>query len=652
MIKVRQVKEWDKAWAFFGIAVMAAALVLLQAKKFHPIYSVAVLTGIACIAAYLFLHNRIGESIEAGKHGWSFRFSMLSAAILLLCGIAVYATRSEQYVKPTGYYVLMALSSGAAFISARSVSTRRQFGITIALACALGLTHIWTESLLFPGSLIGLDPWHHMKVVTRELAPGGVTEVPIGITTLGTSYSLMHLYLKKMLVATGLSYKTVALLFVGTPLVAGNTVLSGLIGKILFRDGRTGAAASLASATSMGSLFLGIWIIPNGVGITLSLAAAYLLLERKSRWLPVYLRAVLVAVALTLAYFTHILAAVWVIGTVICLLAPRITPALKELIRKEGTAVNKWGSMATVAAFILIPVSLPLWMTYTTAGNSVARTSEYYRFNSPAPSSGIIYTATEITFNIGPESSNTQTDGNRLKELVLDSSGLFLYTGIAIPGMLLAVKRKYSTAAWMWALLGACTLALGFFPPLIGKAILEDRWRYFSGVVLSVFLATTLISLAKNRVGTVLAAALLSVIVFLSTIGVPLNQTNRSLSPNLIVRYALTEKEMQGLAVAASLHPQIVGTDPLYWNAMVSDPRYSWTTATAISLESSLVSGDFTNTKADMLLIREALNKEPCGYGGGQIYWLNYDIVGRATEQGYRVAWSNEEIYCLEREAK
>ncbi len=149
------------------------------------------------------------------------------------------------------------------------------------------------------------------------------------------------------------------------------------------------------------------------------------------------------------------------------------------------------------------------------------------------------------------------------------------------------------------------------------------------------------------------ASFLIISIVFLSTIGLPANITNRILSPNLIMRYALTDNEMEGLRIVEERYPgkyELLGSDSFYIAYVQSDVKWFYPKRTKVaSLDENIMSGDFRSCKCDIILLREAIYREPYAFGNGAIYKVEYNPIEVAKRQGYSEVWSNGEISCLVR---
>lgn len=679
----------DIICASFSVVVMLASLVMLELKGFHPLYSITVIVGLVCVLGYLLFRNKVTDDLDMDNYKKypHFQKTLILAVVLLITSILVFNLRSEQYVKPTSYYILMALSSGALFLAATQISSRTQFILVIICACAIGMTHIWTENALFPDSLLGIDPWGH-RIVAERLASGdtGVFRsdegdiIKVGLTTVGTFCSLMHLYLKTIISIFPLGYKTASLIFASSVMVIGNITLSGLIGKELFNR-KVGAVAAIVVATANWAIFFEEWVIPNSIGATLSLSVAYLILMKKRPfWMKDWVVVSLIAAVLVVAYYTHIITALWAIATIVCLYSVKVVSAVYKIFKK-GKAADKVKPAILAILIVLTILSFPMWLASTTAGISIKESTNGYNFNpsfgltsavgvtpypdaipsnnypigtpSVTPSTTPLAT-TDITpdTTLDPppiDNSHDLLGHNTLIELTFDSAGMILYLAMAIVGVLIMIRNKKQINRWLWVILSIGILSLGFFPPLFGKSLIEHRWWYFAEVLLSVPLAVALLSIAKGKLKVVMITLLVAGIAFLSTIGLPSNNTNRDFSPNLIVRYAFTEKEMQVLDQVNMLDGskvKYIGADPLYQFMMSNNTKY---TGKIDILTDNLISGDFTTVRANIIILRDSIYKEPFGFGGGTIYRLNPWIIDRAKSQGYTEIWSNGEVHILER---
>ncbi len=262
------IDKLDIICASIGLILLLVLIPVLMVKEFHHIYLVAVSIGVACVIAYLALHNKLKLS------DWF------------------------------------------------NLKSNWQVAFFLTLICLFGLYQIWYVNIQFPNSIIGLDPWSHSRVTTQEIdvaissEPNNYGIVHLSPLLLGGYFSLMHIYLNSMIDLFGLSYKWTSLIFWGSLQTIGNIIFVYLIGKELLNKSVGLLAAFLVSCASWVVLF-GQWDIPNGIGATLSLAVAYLFIvsyKTNRQWV-----AWLSLLLLPVAFFTHILVAIWVGGTIICL---------------------------------------------------------------------------------------------------------------------------------------------------------------------------------------------------------------------------------------------------------------------------------------------------------------------------------------------
>ena len=621
----------DRIFAALGFVSLSLLVPWMIYRGYHIIYLIAVVVGLASIIVYMRLKDH--SPIIGTPNNTAWKFLSFSLLFCLFAWVA-FVSRSEQYVKPLSYYILVAVATGLAFWGVLRSKNKSQFYTALAIACIIGLSHIWTEHLLFPNSLIGIDPWKH-QIKTFE---------PLVFGALGGRLSLMHPYLKSAMELFGLNYKWSALVFVGSFHTLITIWLVYLLGKTL-QDAKVGCVAGLMIASANWMIFFGEWIIPNTLGAAYSLVAAYLVLKMNnggSKWLLIPLE-----VLILVSYFTHVMAFAWVIGTLACLWV------LPILLNWQAKVTAK--KILLFVAVPLLGIAVPLLLlNYTILGDSVLKTAERTVYN---PSFGMSYTTSQIitpdTKPAGVAHKSTasvlESKNGALAEIAVDSAGMLLYFGGAIIGCLIMLRRTSTPNRGAFAILGLCALSIGFFPHLFGISVIEHRWWYLAEVLLAVPLGIALISFNRRRMVLVV---MVSVITFLSTIGLASNMTNRALSPNLVVRYAFTDAEMSGvdaIAIQYAHDSQVtMGVDSMFYlPAAAAVGKYS--DNKVISVTDEILSGNFEDSRADVLILRKALSNEPFGSGQGAIYMLSYDPVVLAEQQGYFKTWENEEVTCLMR---
>lgn len=613
-------KNLDRYAAVAGYILIIASIVVLKAKDFHPIYMVAAVIGLLAITVYLLCRDRQEAKLSNG-YGW---FGIFVALSYLVIALVTFLIRPDQYEKPLPYYIFVAVAVGILFYLSVYESKKVRIYTILVLACGIGLMHIWTETLMFSG-LIGIDPWTHMRIATEEL--GNVKDW----REIGGYYSAMHFYLKWVMDLTGLDYRMAALIFVGSVQMVGNIVLSFLLGKELFNI-KVGVVAALMLSCANWNITFGEWIIPNGIGATFAMATAYLMIKQyKHHWTIFIIGAILVV-----SYFTHMIVMVWVTGTIICFTVFPILFAPDRSVKQTLIMLVK----LSVVPIVLVGL-VCAWLTFTTNGNSLYATAGQSNFN---PAFGMTYAIGQAPTYVGESVSVVVVDSLRIfGEMFTNSIGFLLFIGIVLIGVLMMLRRNRFNITY--SILCVTVLAIGFFPPLFGFSLIEMRWWYLTQCLMSVPLGAALVYLTGKKTALIMSI-LVAGIVFLNIIGLMSNNTQRALSPNQIVRYGLTDREMAGLIVAESYNPKKIGTDSYYAAYIVSDLKL----ITKIEcIEGHIFKGDFRDSESDVLLIRDSLYREPFGYGGGTIYRLNFNPADIAAKQGYRLVYSNGDIQCLVR---
>jgi hypothetical protein len=617
-------RNLDRYAAVAGYILIIASVIVLKVKGFHPIYMVAAVIGLLTITAYFLFRDKLTDRNLSNGYGW---FGIFVALSYLVIALVIYLMRPDQYEKPLPYYIFVAVAVGILFYLTIYASKKWHLYSILVLACVIGLMHIWTETLMFSG-LIGIDPWTHMRVVTQEL------QDVKDWTYIGGYYTAFHFYLNWIMGLTGLDYRMAALIFVGSLTMIGNLVFSFLIGKELFNI-KVGVVAALILSCANWNISFSEWIIPNGIGATFALATAYLMIKQyKHHWAIFGVAAILV-----LSYFVHMIVMVWVTGTIICFTVFPILFTPDKSIKQVLIMLAK----LSVVPVILVGL-ICAWLTFTTNGNSLYETAGASNFN---PAFGMTYAIGQAPVYEGQSVAVVvQNSLNYFWEMVINSVGFLLFIGIALIGVLMMLRSNRFNITY--AILCVTVLALGFFPPLFGFSLIEMRWWYFAQCLMAVPLAAVLVYFVQGKKTALVMSILVVGVVFFNIIGLMSNNTQRALSPNQIVRYGLTDREMAGLIVAESYNPKLIGSDS-YYLAYVQVKEEHYGSSKIIGLEEYIFAGDFRDCPADVLILRESLYKEPFGYGGGTIYKLEFNPADIAVRQGYKLVYDNGDIQCLVR---
>ncbi|MBA7544274.1 hypothetical protein ES705_36626 [subsurface metagenome] len=158
-------------------------------------------------------------------------------------------------------------------------------------------------------------------------------------------------------------------------------------------------------------------------------------------------------------------------------------------------------------------------------------------------------------------------------------------------------------------------------------------------ILLSIPLAvafSVLFGLFKKRyLKAGLVIVLIFILTFLSIIGLPSNQTNRTFSKNQIVCFGFTTSELEALHTVSANYEGTIAIDSWYAAATRTPGLFINKSEDRVeSIQSCLLTRDFSHCSFDMVLIRDEVVAHPIGTGAGTIYKLNYDPRQVLTEEG------------------
>ena len=624
----------DSLLALIGAIFSLFLIAYLQIQIGSPAYTItAVLAFLAC-AAYLVLKQR------RKLRGMSSILDFQAApSILLLLDIVFFALfiyslwsfalRPELYVRPLGYFISIAIMS--AILAAKILflpSKSSPIPFTLFQIILVALSVQWSVLLLFP-DMVGMDTWMHRLTTVGWLNAGHIAG---GIYT---QLPVMHLTIGATSLITGLSYKMATMFSISLLQVVCNVLFIFLIGRLLF-NAKIGMLAALLMGVANWHIFFGYWTVPNTLGATLVVITLYLVLKlHKDRTTMVIPLCGLLMVALLL---THAIAALWL---AIVLFTFWIGFAVYNRFFKER--LTTFPLLAGIA-FVFIVAMLGWW----TFGTGHMQTLTGFIKGGFEPSSGLTYAPGSAPSGITPPEVTPpevapparETLSSAPFEFLFNSLGMLLFFAVSFIGIFYMLSRKFGNPyAFFTAVAGLLILGIGYFPMLMGHSVIEHRWWYLAEILLSIPLAVTfclLFGLFKKRYLTAsLVMVLIFVLTFLSIIGFPSNQTNRTFSQNQVVRFALTTSESQAVQTVSANYEGTIGVDGFYTRIELTPELRNTLTDKLEWIQSCLLTKDFGQCSSHMLLIREEVVSQPFGTGSGCYYRLNYDPRQVLTGQGF-----------------
>ena len=600
----------DKRIAIIGAAVFAAVGIALLAKIGQPLYGASSLLACLACVGYLLLHRRTTLQVDASDETILYDLGWLAAWVT---AIAVYAARPNPYERPLAFFVFVALSCG--FVAAKIVRCRlsgKDTAITLAQTIAIGLSLVWTVTLMYP-SLVGLDPWTHRSIV--------LAGIDTGWSTFPIWHRAWYSFTAIVMESTGLEYRLATMAVSFAQVVAGLSLLF-LIGRRVAGT-RVGLLAALVVAFSSWHIFFGYWIIPNGIGLTLLLLAVYLAIRYNDnqRWWEFCT----FIGTLALLLFTYPLAVVWLMALmctwlVLTLIRDRHLPRFRLVLPSVGI-------VATLGALWKIGFLRQLYDIVIVYGLNPARIGT-------APLPGITPPPVPGTFFV-------DTIAHPSWEFAFNASGMVIGFVIAIAGCLWLLHKHYRSTVSLFIVLSlGFFLVVGIVPALLGVSVIEHRWWYAAQAFGAIPAAVAIVALHRAWKGVVVAVVA-TALSFLMMIGLPCNMDNYTFSGNQLARYALTQEELSAAEWAIGEYDGDIGVDTYYTFAANVLPESD---GRLMGINTEILSNDYESLNCSVVLMRDAVAYEPFAIGDGHVYKLLYDPNETLVESGYELMYNADRV--------
>jgi len=609
----------DKRIAVVGTAVFAIVGITLLVKISQPLYGVSSLLACLACVGYLFLRGRATLQVEASDEPLLYDLGWLAA---WATAIAAYALRPEPYERPLAFFVFVAISCG--FVAAKIIRCRmsgRDTAVTLVQTIAIGLSLVWTVTLMYP-SLVGLDPWTHRSIVLNGLDNGWST-FPVWH---GAWYSFIATVIK----STGLEYRLATMAVSFTQVAAGISLLF-LIGRRVIGT-RVGLLAALVAAFSSWHIFFGYWIIPNGMGLTLLLLAVYLAIRYNDsqRWWEFC--AFIGTLALLL--LTYPLAVVWLI-VLLCIWLV-LTLVRDRHLPKRRIVLPLAGILATLGVLWKIGFLRQLYDIVIVYGLNPARIG-----TAPLPGIAPPTTGAPPPMSIPSGTFFLDTIAQPSWEFAFNSLGMVLGFVVAIAGCLGLLHKYYRNTPSLFIVLSlSFFLIVGIVPALFGVSVIEHRWWYAAQAFGAIPAAVAIIAIHKVGKGVVVAIAV-AALSFLMMVGLPCNMDNYTFSQNQLARYALTQGELEAAEWALGEYEGDIGVDNYYTFATNMLPGSN---GRLVGINTEILVKDYSSLNCSIVLMRDAVAYEPFALGEGRVYKLLYDPNEALTESGYKLVYNADGV--------
>jgi len=220
-----------------------------------------------------------------------------------------------------------------------------------------------------------------------------------------------------------------------------------------------------------------------------------------------------------------------------------------------------------------------------------------------------------------------------LGEQLFNNIGMFLFFAFSFIGIFYMVSRRGSGSSFAMAWMGVAPLAIGFFSLISGHSVIENRWWYFAQILLSIPLAVAIYTVGtwKSKIPLHLCSCIIGFVValsFLMIMSPPANVDNPLFSPNSLMRYSLTEAELETITTLTDKWDGPIETDAYFVNCLdLQYPQIS-------TFCQHLYSDDYLDLGDRILVVREVIVGRPFKIFSS-IYKLDYDLNVKLDGLGF-----------------
>jgi hypothetical protein len=452
-----------------------------------------------------------------------------------------------------------------------------------------------SQLLIFP-SVVDIDGWWHQMFTSSILNAG---HVPAGYAY--STLPLFHLLTGSISLVAGLDYKMAAMLSISLTQILCNVLFTFLIGNLLFNK-KIGLLGGLLLGISNWHVYYGFAAVPTTIASLFIPAIIYLLLKiKKEKTLTGISLALILMSALIL---THTMTSVWMAILLLAFWAGfEIYNRINDTPRTPRLSI-------TFMIPLLFVVGMLSWWSYASS-RLITQLAEMIKWGF-----GLDYfwRYSPMTKEIAQYFFSVP-----LSEQLFYYAGMVLYFSISLLGCLYMFSKRFGNSnRFVMAFGGVITLSIDLFALVTSRTTFTIRFWYFVQIVLAIPLAVTFFLLrgaARNKlVGSIFLAVLIFSLSFLMILSPVANLDNPKFSPNIQVRFALTESELRALETVSNMENKTIGVDQYYSNLR-------WSSYTVEDISEQIYSRNYIGCDNILILIRKEIVDHPL-----QIFRIKYKL--------------------------
>lgn len=589
------------------IAIVSFCLIIYTIFKERYLYLMSGVMIFLVTLIWRFIRKDASiESKETDIGHVFYKILNISFYMFFCTAIYILYTKPNVYERPLSFFILISIMSGIIALEIFfSKDSKSEINLLLLQIIIVGLIIVFSESALFP-SVIGVDPFGH-QWFTQEIIEGA---------HISNNFDYSHLPIFHLIAAccsliSGEDYKYSTMIFISTIIVICNILLIYLLGSFVLNSYKIGLLGSLLIATANLLIYMAFCTTPNSLGFVFVIYIIYLLIKLKAKS-PIIITLLILLFIIT-SILTHTIVS---LALALILLGIFISFNFYNVI-----AESKDKPYFSIGLILFSTIFMLAWWTF--ASNVI-----------------IIHLGELIKWGFAIDMKLvTPVEGYLREPPLLEQAINYLpelvFYAFSILGCLYMISPKGNRSTFSICVVGIMLLSISFFAPLFGREILQDRWRFFSQVLLAVPAAVGifLFTLAlKNKLNVVLFNFIfISILTFFMVTSLYANIDNNFLYPNTEIRSALTESELTALKTVSETWDGFLGSDKYYSNAMI---WMGYKTEKQSDISDKIIARDFANSDGLMILIRSEILEKPFEVLRS-VSRLDYDLNNLLDENNY-----------------
>lgn len=207
----------------------------------------------------------------------SHRLFSVTYFLTFLLSLLVYYFRSNPYIRPTSYFVLLSIAAGLLFLQILRINDVPSVGDTFLLGfeiLLIPLSYTLTQQALYI-TVMSRDPWTHWALISQIIHQ---THIP-PYNAIKTPYVYLpnfHLFIISGMLISGIRYKWTSYLAVGLPTEILLMLVIYMFSINIFQSKKLGLISVFFVGISDNVLDMaGRNIVPNSIGVSLMMLIVY-----------------------------------------------------------------------------------------------------------------------------------------------------------------------------------------------------------------------------------------------------------------------------------------------------------------------------------------------------------------------------------------